>query len=269
MQASKFGEPLCQAFQLELFASGEDEWRKRMQSSAKIKAQYERLFADSIAKEAKAKRKSKKRKGMKDDLDIHGGHAPVFNVGVTAATGVHDSKGFVQQQDEKGAQTYEEGDDLQPKKKKKKRDKLKEQDNTHDVHGEEVDVEHPAGENDENCEVVDNQRKKSKKKKKSTNDDGGDKQDTGEKVSRKKRDKGRVERHRADNKRQHEGEEYVKPATDAKSVVDEVMAELAVGSIGLAGSGSKKKQKKDKGKGKDTGNAVGKDDRSKKRKVEA
>jgi hypothetical protein len=67
MQASKFGEPLCHTFQLELLCSSEAEWRKRMVSSAKVKAQYARLFADSISCEAKARRKGSKRKGKPAD----------------------------------------------------------------------------------------------------------------------------------------------------------------------------------------------------------
>ena len=135
MQASKFGEPLCQAFQLDLFRSGAEEWRKRMHSSEKIKAQYEKLFADSIAKEAKAKRKSKKRKGEEGSHGTPSGsnHHTHATHHTAAATSVPETTGDLHEEgsgagaaarDVEGSPGGEADGGLQSKKKKKKRKRI-------------------------------------------------------------------------------------------------------------------------------------------------
>lgn len=217
MQASKYGEPLCQAFQLELFKAGADEWRKRMHSSAKIKAQYEKLFADSIAKEAKAKRKSKKRKGKEEnDTDACVQEAPAKQHRPVAADGpVLADAGPV----ELNPGEMEERD-IKKKKKRKSVDS-----GGHKGDNTECPTDVSEG---KNFSAVEQQH--------------GDAVEV-PKHKKEKKSKGKKEKRASKHGQEGQADEAVKPATDVNSVVDEVMAELGIGS---GGSGGKKAQKKSK-----------------------
>lgn len=253
-QASKFGEPLCQAFQLDLFRSGADEWRKRMHSSEKIKAQYEKLFADSIAKEAKAKRKSKKRKGN-DDADVpaqshhHASgshphpnvkhHAPNIAAGDAGDHFEGVSGSAVEDQLPDGGVSKEgfnpnlNSKAKSKKSKKRPREDAAQQEDTEQNGTTSVQPEVVAG-SEEHGDVGDGGRKKKH-----------DRKNRGDKKSRKSVKKASREGERGQEIEGVTGE-TLKPATDAKSVVDEVMAELAIGS-----SGGKKKSSSKVGVGKD------------------
>lgn len=219
MQASKFGEPLCQAFQLELFRSGADEWRKRMHSSVKIKAQYERLFADSIAKEAKAKRKSKKRKGKDGPDDLIPAQEAT---GAQAAYTPAKSRRIAEGNDDPHAET----DEKEPQNGRKKKDRRVHAGSAGHIHvaervGDDVTLQ---------AQYADSVAGERHKKQKSGRVDIGSRQP------------GNKNKSAAGEGRAGTGAP-LKPSTDAKSVVDEVMAELAIGS-GTYGSGGRKNCRK-------------------------
>ena len=239
MQASKFGEPLRQAFQLDLFSSGVAEWRKRMHSSEKIKAQYEKLFAESIAKEAKAKRKSKKRK-RNDDADVpaqshhHASgsnphpnvkhHAPDIATGDAGAHFEGVGGSAVEDQLPDGGVSNEGLNSNSNSKVKSKTGKKRsrvddaQQEDTEQNERSKVQPEVAAG-SEEHGDVPDGRKKKQ------------DRKNRGERKSRKSGKKTSREGER-DQEVEDVAGESLKPATDAKSVVDEVMAELAIGSNG-------------------------------------
>jgi hypothetical protein len=222
---------LCQAFQLDLFKADADEWCKRMNSSAKIKAQFERLFADSIAKEAKAKRKLHKRKGQKDLEETHGinhtiqqpAKAPRVQQGAHIQPLLEPAALFVPED-----HAVERGDchceDTGVKAKRKKRKLLDENDA---VHAGSVHCATATADEQEGSAMKETKKKKIRKQKHA-------------KVC------GDNDVARSGNKHMHiegQGDEtraVSKHRTDAKSLVDEVMAELAIGSFG----GTKVKRKK-------------------------
>lgn len=61
-QDSKYGAPLCETCMMELYRNSADTWRRKMESSEKMQAQYEKLFGDSRSSRSKATRKAKEKK---------------------------------------------------------------------------------------------------------------------------------------------------------------------------------------------------------------
>jgi hypothetical protein len=223
IQASKFGEPLCQAFQLDLFKADADEWCKRMNSSAKIKAQFERLFADSIAKEAKAKRKLHKRKGQKDLEETHvinhtsqqPAKAPTVQQSAHSQPLLEPAALSVPED-----HAVERGDcDRQDTVVKVKRKKRKLLDENDAVHAGSVHCATATEDEKEGSAVKETKTKKIRKQKHAKVCGDNDVARSGNKHMHSEEqgdETGAVSKHKA----------------DAKSLVDEVMAELAIGSFG-------------------------------------
>jgi len=69
LQGTKFGGPLVQVCQLELYQHNPSSWRKRLLDDAKVAAQYQKLFGDTPA--SKKGRDKKKRKRQQADGDGH------------------------------------------------------------------------------------------------------------------------------------------------------------------------------------------------------
>jgi hypothetical protein len=87
VQDSKYGLPLCQCCQLSAWSRGREGWRRKVQSSERVAAQFQAIFANSVAhakQEKVKKRKHTKRKGPNDAATDSQGKATEGNAGESA-----------------------------------------------------------------------------------------------------------------------------------------------------------------------------------------
>lgn len=101
VQGSKYGAPLCETCMLELYRRSPESWRRRITSSEKQQAQYEKLFSDSASSKSKAKRKAQKKAAAAQSPSPHCGVEPSDRLHPDVRQRVEDK--YTKRSDESGA----------------------------------------------------------------------------------------------------------------------------------------------------------------------
>lgn len=73
LQGSKFGAPLCQVCQLDVWARCPEEWRRRVTDNERTAAQYHKLFGDAPSGRNKREKKRKRKEETGAGIGSGGG----------------------------------------------------------------------------------------------------------------------------------------------------------------------------------------------------